>query len=83
MAKIIMGISLGQRTETVSKVQNILTDYGCYIQTRLGLHRTAEDACFNNGLILVEFMDHVDDKAAEMEKKLFKIPDVAVKTMSF
>lgn len=83
MAKIIMGISLGQRMATVLDVQNVLTEFGCYIQTRLGMHQTVEDACSNHGLILVEFMNHTEDKAKEMEKKLSTIQDVVVKTMEF
>ncbi|MDD4715761.1 MAG: hypothetical protein PHT34_04315 [Oscillospiraceae bacterium] len=83
MEKIIMGISLGQRMQTVLDVQNILSEFGCYIQTRLGLHQTSEDACSNHGLILVEFLNNTKDKAIEMEKKLSKIADIQVKTMEF
>ncbi len=34
----IMGIKLDNRTQTAIEFQQILTNYGCSIKTRLGLH---------------------------------------------
>ncbi len=83
MSKIIMGVLLEQRIETATSVQDILTEYGCFITTRIGLHQAAEDACSTRGLIILELADHVKDEADEMEKKLSEIKGVTVKKMVF
>ena len=81
--KIIMGIQQEQRVETATAVQSVLTEYGCHIKTRLGLHQTAEDSCSPKGLIILELSDHVDKEADELEKKLKEIKSIVVKRMEF
>jgi hypothetical protein len=81
--KIILGFEQEQRIETATAVQNLLTEYGCHIKTRLGLHQTAEDSCSPKGLILLEMADHVDKEADELEKKLKEIKGIVVKRMEF
>ncbi len=83
MSKIIMGIQLEQRQKSVSDVQMLLSEYGCYIRTRLGVHEAAEEFCSEKGLILLEFVDSKDAQARELEAKLKKIPQIVVKTMEF
>lgn len=83
MSKIIMGFVLHDRVKTASNVQELLTSYGCDINTRLGLHVAAPDSCSPQGLILLEFIDNADEKAAEFEKELKKIADVEVQKMIF
>lgn len=77
----IVAILQENRVETAPKVQDVLTEFGCYIRVRLGLHDAALDQCANTGLILLQMCgDNVPVR--EMEKKLQAIPDVKVKTMS-
>lgn len=83
MSKTILGFVLHDRVKTASKVQELLTTYGCDINTRLGLHVAAPDSCSPQGLILLEFTDNSDDKANEFEKELKKIADVDVQKMVF
>lgn len=85
LSKIIMGIELEQRRETATDVQVILTDYGCSIKTRLGLHQDTNnnESCSEKGLILLEFIANADKDAAEMESKLSKISGVVVKKIVF
>jgi hypothetical protein len=83
MSKIIMGFVLHDRVKTASTVQELLTSYGCEINTRIGLHVAAEGACSPHGLILLEFIDGAEDKAKEFEKKLKEIADVDVQKMVF
>jgi hypothetical protein len=61
--KTILGVHVAQRTKHTAKVQKILSDYGCSIRTRLGLHDAGDGFCSPNGLILLE----VVSKAAELE----------------
>ena len=43
----IIGIKVENRREEASKLQDILTEYGCVIKTRIGLHDMGEYKCLN------------------------------------
>ncbi|MDU4960543.1 MAG: hypothetical protein E6X17_07755 [Sporomusaceae bacterium] len=78
---VIMAIVQARRTETAVKVQDILTQYGCYIRVRLGLHEATGDACSPNGLILLQL--YADDiSLRNLQHALEAIPEVKVKCMS-
>lgn len=77
--KTILGVHVAQRTKHTPKIQKILSDYGCSIRTRVGLHEASENVCSPNGLILLE----VVSRAAELTAALAKIPGVTVKKMVF
>lgn len=81
--KIIMGISVGHREKEALEVQKLLTEYGCYVKTRLGLHEASNNACNSKGLIILEFIPNSDDKVQELEDKLAAIPDVKTGIMEF
>jgi len=83
MSKVIMGIQMLQRRETAQVVQAALTDFGCYIKTRVGVHQASADMCSEQGLILLEFIDDADKQAAELEAILTNIENVTVKKMIF
>ena len=77
--RTVLGVHVAQRTKHTAKVQKILSDYGCSIRTRIGLHEAAENVCSPNGLILLE----VVNRAAELAKALAAVPGVTVKKMVF
>lgn len=77
--KTILGVHVAQRTKHTAKVQKILSDYGCSIRTRIGLHDAGDGACSPNGLILLEVVGPAGGLAAA----LAKVPCVAVKKMVF
>jgi len=52
----IIGIRLKNRNEAAIPVQNTLTEYGCYIKVRLGLHDIGDITCSQDGLILLELI---------------------------
>ncbi len=84
MSKVILGIMLRQRTETSPKFQDIISDYGCYISTRIGLHNAEENNCSPNGIIHLETISGSKDKALELEDKLKRnIDGVVVQKMIF
>ncbi|MBD5401596.1 hypothetical protein HDR58_02175 [bacterium] len=57
----IIGISVDNRREEAQKLQDILTDYGCYIKTRIGLHDMGEYKCLNYGIVLIEVIDKINE----------------------
>lgn len=77
----IMGIRLDNRTQTAVDFQKTLTDFGCIIKTRLGLHDVFENKCAPNGLILLEVID--GDEAVTFEKELCKIEGIEIQVMKF
>lgn len=78
MRKIVMVVLISHRHEAASKVQAVLTGWGCKIRTRLGIHQGVEENCSENGLL---FLDLVGDreKLEELERKLNLIKGVSAK----
>lgn len=56
-----MGILLDNRIEEAVKFQEIITDFGCNIRTRIGLHNIGEYKCINNGIILLEVVNNINE----------------------
>ena len=85
MRKIILGVLIENRFEEIERVQSLLTEFGCIIKTRLGLHQQAEynEACTEKGLLILEMVKDSDDKARELKEKLSLIEGVEVKSMEF
>ena len=84
MSKSIVGFVLHDRVDKASRVQELLTRYGCEINTRLGLHVANKDTCSKDGLILLEFTDETDEKTVkEFEKELKEIAKVEIQRMVF
>lgn len=81
---VIMGIKIGNRDEDALKVQKLLTEHGCIIKTRLGLHATPEaaNACSSKGLVLLEFFEDKADEIKALETELNSIESVSVSKMS-
>ncbi len=64
----IIGISVENRREEAQKLQDILTEYGCYIKTRIGLHPMGEYKCLNYGIVLIEVIDKINEIYDELTK---------------
>ena len=79
---IILGVHITDRIHHVDSVQHLLTEYGCSIRTRLGLHEADKGFCSANGLLLLEMTDDVKNADA-LAAKLNAIEGVEVKTMVF
>jgi hypothetical protein len=56
----IIGIPINDRKEEAIKLQEILTEYGCKIKTRIGLHDMGEYKCLNYGIVIIEVTDDVN-----------------------
>ncbi len=78
----ILGIRATNRLTQSCKVQEILTEYGCQIKTRLGLHHVVEGECPIHGLILLELCGDMA-KCEELEQKLSAVTGLEVKKMVF
>lgn len=83
MSKVIMGIQVKERMQDALKLQSILSEYGCSINTRVGLHMATPDACSPSGLILLEFVDGSESEIAKFEKELDALGGIIAKKMIF
>lgn len=85
MSKIILGLDIEKRRNVAVSVQDLLTEYGCFIKTRIGLHEVSDDrsVCSENGLVILELIRDAGQEGDELENKLGSIDGVSVKKMIF
>lgn len=81
---VILGIHVTDRLQNAVPVQALLTEYGVYIKTRLGLHEPGPDGLCGtgNGLLLAEMVGG-QAKARELMGRLQTIPGIEVQVMVF
>jgi hypothetical protein len=80
MPKTIFIVLMRTRRSSAIKVQKILTDFGCMIKTRLGIHDGVLDKCSDIGLIILELVGSKAEKA-RLKKELNAVPGVKTKTV--
>jgi hypothetical protein len=54
--KAVLLVLQVNRKDTSTSVQQVFTDFGCVIRTRLGLHDGVGNKCSNAGLIVLELV---------------------------
>ena len=69
MTKSYMIIVVNLRKKEAVNVQKILTEWGCLIRIRLGLHEGVLDQCSDVGSIILELVGE-RDKHIELARKL-------------
>jgi len=79
---VIVAVHISDRTKLVQEVQNVLSQFGCSIKTRLGLHEASADYCSTKGVIILELIGGAA-KAKELIDKLDAIYGVETKTVVF
>jgi hypothetical protein len=79
---VVIGVHITERVKHAADVQKTLTEFGCQIRTRLGLHEADKGVCSPNGMILLEMVDD-DAKVAELKSALSAIDGVDVQSMVF
>jgi hypothetical protein len=80
--RIILGVQVTNRLQNVTDVQKVLSEYGCNIKTRLGLHDVNENYCSTTGLLLMETYGD-EQSILEMEAKLRAIQGLVIQKMTF
>jgi len=73
-----MLVLMRKRRDTAVAVQKILTEHGCIIKTRLGIHDGVADQCSDSGLIVLELVGEEQEKQA-LTQELAAIKDITVK----
>ena len=79
---LILGIHVTNRSKNAKDIQNTLTEFGCNIKTRLGLHEVDENHCATSGIILVELTGKKED-TDKLITKLNSIAGIDIQQMEF
>jgi len=69
MKRDVLLLLVQHREDTAERVQKILTGWGCFIKTRLGLHDGVLEDCSESGLIFLELVGE-ENKHEELLRKL-------------
>jgi len=77
-----MGILITDRMTEATQLQKILTEYGCLIKTRLGLHEVTDKACSKKGLLILELIGGKDEWT-KLETAARGVEGIEVKYMDF
>jgi hypothetical protein len=80
--RIVLGVQVTNRVKNALEVQGILTEFGCNIKTRLGLHELTDATCSTIGLLIIEAYGDAA-KIREMEARLKAVHGIVVKKMVF
>lgn len=81
MNTVILGIKTDNRSETALRIQRVLTKFGCFIRTRLGLHSSKTADCTEYGLLLLEITNK--EKSVDIEQMLLDIDGIEIQRMEF
>lgn len=69
MSTTIIGVRLENRMECAVEFQKLITEFGCEIRTRLGLHPSNGGICLNYGIVLLEVNGEAELLKAELAKR--------------
>ena len=73
----IMAIIVDNRTKEYQNIQKVLTENGCIIKVRLGLHETG-NVCSEEGLIILQ-LDGSKQEISKLESELNAVEGVKSK----
>jgi hypothetical protein len=79
---IILLLHVSDRVRHAQQLQAVLTEHGCSIKTRLGLHEASANTCSPNGIIVLETFGPSAD-VEEMETKLRAIEGLDCERVQF
>ena len=80
--RIILGIQLTNRMNDAPSFQEVITQFGCNIKTRIGLHNADGSICSGAGLILLEMFGD-EDRINQLEDILRHTEGIKVQKMVF
>jgi len=77
MAQKVVVIGVQHRREEADKLQKLLTEHGCEVKARLGLHE-AGSICSDEGLIILQLVPD-EPKADSLVEELNKLDGIKAK----
>lgn len=76
----IVGLRLNNRRHNAMELQKALTENGCNIRVRLGLHEASQEFCAEDGLIVLQPCGEQAD-VEQLVQKLNAVDGVTAKLM--
>ena len=77
MSQKVVVIGIQHRREEADKLQKLLTQHGCEVKARLGLHE-AGSICSDEGLIILQLVPD-EPKADSLVEELNKLDGITAK----
>jgi alcohol dehydrogenase YqhD (iron-dependent ADH family) len=77
-----MCIQITDRMTEATELQKVLTEYGCLVKTRLGLHEASESICSKKGLLILELVG-AKDEWDKLETAAKAVKGIEVKHLDF
>jgi hypothetical protein len=74
----VVAVKVSNREGIAQGMQKVLTDHGCLIKVRLGLHDIPVNACSPAGLVLME-VDGEETEIKTMVAELNALPEISAK----
>jgi len=71
----IIAVRIDHRVKNAINFQNVITEFGCSIRVRLGIHEADEGVCASDGLIILQ----VISKEKELLENLNNTPGITAK----
>ena len=81
MQKTLLLILVDGRKKSAVNVQKILTEWGCLVKTRLGIHDGVLENCSESGLLILEMVGDAE-KHEELARKISVLPGVSTKLVN-
>lgn len=81
MEKTVLLVLLNDRKKTAITFQKILTDWGCMVKTRLGIHDGVLNKCSNSGLVILDIVGQ-KKKLTEMTRKMNLVKGIKAKLVT-
>jgi hypothetical protein len=81
-AHLLYAIHVLDRMKDAPKVQQVFSEYGCHIKTRVGFHEVKGDFCSPGGVIILEMFGD-PAPCAELKDKLSVIDGLEVQEIRF
>lgn len=79
---LILAVHVSNRVVQAEQVQKTISEYGCSIKTRLGLHEASEGYCSPEGIMILELTNN-EETMIEFRDKLNAITGVEAKEIVF
>ncbi|ARN56492.1 hypothetical protein [Sedimentisphaera salicampi] len=79
---LILGVHVTERLKHAQAIQEVLTNFGDTIKTRIGLHDVNGEISSPNGVLLLECIDK-QDRFSSLKQDLSNIEGVEIKEIVF
>lgn len=76
----LIAVKIEDRVSEAAEVQKVLTDFGCAIKIRLGLHDVPSDSCSPAGLVILQVVAK-ESEVNEFLGKLNALDSVSAKSL--